>query len=401
MPKPKPATTGTKRTNAPDNKTFSRMLIDEPPMMFSPTLARLVGDREAIVVQQVHYWLTLFRQDPGKYRASHFWDGRWWVWNSYPEWQRTNFTFWSEDTVIRCFRGAERKGILLSCTHSPDPRDRTKSYSIDYDRLDALLEASENGDGGASLSGEMAPDEPDQPEPPVMETAFVAECITAICGDGRPQNAVIHDRKMPSSLLIDSLSETSSENTAAPFVPAEQTQDTAEHSDAPNPDDLWDAISSASEEERQEKPPKGRSKDAIERALHWVCNPTRDRDIEASLYGQVLAYGKLIRQHGTVTAEQILEQFGPGGPFYQTILAGDDPTKPRLPSPAVVSNWAFRLDNVKRTAPKPKFGDPPALPSDDEMRRAAEAARAKRQALGQRPVLGMLDDLLGPVAGTA
>lgn len=387
MPKPVSA----KRANVPAGKTFSRMLIDEPPLMFSPTLARAVGVNEAIVVQQVHYWLTNFRQNPKQ--VGHFQDGRWWVWNSYPEWREGNFPFWSEDTVVRCFRSLEKRGVVLSRQASPNPYDRTKSYSIDYERLDALLDELEGGDGTPPLT----PPSP-SPEPPVRDESDPdAVPMTATCGDGTQQSAAINLGNLRSS-LHRLHQKTTPEKAAPPLSPAAEDQEII----ADTSDTLWDAIPSASEEDRQEKPPKGRTKDAIERALYWVCNPSRDPDIEASLYGLVRRYGKDIREHGTVTAEQILEQFGPGGPYYSTILAGDDPARPRLPSPIVVYNWAFRLGNLARATPKPKPGDPPILPSDEEMRQAAELARQRRAARsGQTAVLGMIDDLLIGPAGVA
>ena len=35
----------------------SRLLIDEYPLVVQPSLAALVGINEAIILQQIHYWL--------------------------------------------------------------------------------------------------------------------------------------------------------------------------------------------------------------------------------------------------------------------------------------------------------------------------------------------------------
>ena len=36
---------------------MSRLLIDEPPLQVLPSLAREIGLNEAIMLQQIHYWL--------------------------------------------------------------------------------------------------------------------------------------------------------------------------------------------------------------------------------------------------------------------------------------------------------------------------------------------------------
>ena len=39
--------------------TSHRLLIDEPPLMVLPSLAAVIGLNEAIMLQQIHYWLGL------------------------------------------------------------------------------------------------------------------------------------------------------------------------------------------------------------------------------------------------------------------------------------------------------------------------------------------------------
>lgn len=125
---------------------MSKLLIDEPPLQVLPSLAKKIGLNEAIVVQQVHYWLS------GK--SGKTFDGRRWVYNSYCEWAK-QLPFWSEDTIARAFVSAEKQGILLS--RQASGFDRRKWYTIDYDALDRNLQSS----------------------------------MTAFCGDAQPQNAVV------------------------------------------------------------------------------------------------------------------------------------------------------------------------------------------------------------------
>jgi len=56
------------------------LLIDEEPLLVPPRLAAAIGLNEAIVLQQIRYWL-------GDKRRPKIRDGRRWVYNTYPQWQ--------------------------------------------------------------------------------------------------------------------------------------------------------------------------------------------------------------------------------------------------------------------------------------------------------------------------
>lgn len=66
---------------------MGKLLFDEPPLTVSPSLAVIVGLEEAIVLQQVKYWLTINEE-----KKSNYFNGRYWVYNSYRD-GRNNFRF--------------------------------------------------------------------------------------------------------------------------------------------------------------------------------------------------------------------------------------------------------------------------------------------------------------------
>jgi len=108
-----------------------QLLIDEEPLLVLPRLAVAIGLNEAIVLQQVRYWL-------GDKRRPKVRDGRRWVYNTYPQWQ-AQFPFWSLATIRKTFRELEERGLLLaSQRYNRAPTDRTKWYTIDFARLVAL-----------------------------------------------------------------------------------------------------------------------------------------------------------------------------------------------------------------------------------------------------------------------
>ncbi|HEX8653091.1 MAG TPA: hypothetical protein VF708_19900 [Pyrinomonadaceae bacterium] len=103
----------------------SSLLINEDPLQVLPTLAGLIGLNEAIVLQQVHFWLR---------KSKNVVDDRKWTYDTYEEWQQKNFPFWSVKTVQRVFLSLEAQKLLISM--QPEKRDRRKWYTIDYDLLE-------------------------------------------------------------------------------------------------------------------------------------------------------------------------------------------------------------------------------------------------------------------------
>ena len=114
---------------------FHKLLLDEPPLVVIPSLAKAIGLNEAIVLQQVHYWLQI---NAKKQSGSHYHEGRYWTYNTAAEWAET-FPFWGESTVRRIFASLEKSGIFLKGFFNEKSSDRTKWTSIDYDCLDRIL----------------------------------------------------------------------------------------------------------------------------------------------------------------------------------------------------------------------------------------------------------------------
>lgn len=121
-------------------------------------LAKAIGLNEAIVLNQLHYWIEKNR------RANHnFHDGKYWVYNSYEDWQNNDFEYWSIDTIKRTFTKLEKMGLVISGNYNKLPMDRTKWYTIDYENLEKIAESLEKS------------------------------TIRAKCPDAKVQNAPMHD----------------------------------------------------------------------------------------------------------------------------------------------------------------------------------------------------------------
>lgn len=110
---------------------MSNLLIHEEPLLVLPGLASRIGLNEAIFIQQIHYWLN---------RSKHFYDERNWVYNSVAEWVK-QFPFWSENTIRRIVKNLEDEQLLVIGNYNRAKFDKTKWYSINYEKL-RLLEST-------------------------------------------------------------------------------------------------------------------------------------------------------------------------------------------------------------------------------------------------------------------
>lgn len=112
---------------------MSNLLFDEPPQMFQPRLAAAFNDvNEAIVLQQIHYWLK---------RTSNVRDGRKWVYNSMANWQKQFYWIKSRSTLTKIFKDLVNRGLLIEANYNKAKFDRTKWYTIDYDAFHEFEQA--------------------------------------------------------------------------------------------------------------------------------------------------------------------------------------------------------------------------------------------------------------------
>ncbi|MCD8921989.1 conserved phage C-terminal domain-containing protein [Staphylococcus epidermidis] len=115
---------------------MSNLLIDDYPILVLPTLASEIGLNEAIVLQQMHYWLK---------KSNHNYDGRRWIYNTFSEWQK-HFPFWSVMTIKRAVYSLEKQNLLYVGNYNKAKFDKTKWYSINYEKLEGMKRPSYQND---------------------------------------------------------------------------------------------------------------------------------------------------------------------------------------------------------------------------------------------------------------
>lgn len=110
---------------------MSRLLLDDKPLLLLPSLAKVIGVNEAILIQQLHYWLQ---------ESQHIHDGYKWIYNTYEDWNE-QFPFWSISTIRRIITKLENSKLIITGNFNRKTFDKTKWYRIDYKKLDYLSSA--------------------------------------------------------------------------------------------------------------------------------------------------------------------------------------------------------------------------------------------------------------------
>ena len=111
-----------------------KLLYTKEPIVINPIAAEVLGVNEAIIVQQIHYWLNINEK-----AKINFHKEKYWTYNTYENWQKTNFRFLSVSTLKRIFKKLVTKGILITDNFNKAKYDRTLWVTINYEKLDELL----------------------------------------------------------------------------------------------------------------------------------------------------------------------------------------------------------------------------------------------------------------------
>lgn len=106
---------------------MSNLLLDERPLIVLPNLAAMLNSLdEAVILQQIHYWIE---------KRQNYREGRYWVYNSMENWMQQFPWIKSRTTLTRYFNNLEKKGLLITGNYNKAGFDKTKWYTIDYSTL--------------------------------------------------------------------------------------------------------------------------------------------------------------------------------------------------------------------------------------------------------------------------
>lgn len=109
-------------------------LHNKHPIVINTDMAAHVGLNEAIILQQLNYWLV--NTASGVEHA-----GVRWVYNTLEQWQE-QFPFWSIDTIKRAFASLKKQELILVAKLAKAKHDRTNYYSVNHAKLDEMYAAT-------------------------------------------------------------------------------------------------------------------------------------------------------------------------------------------------------------------------------------------------------------------
>jgi len=93
----------------------SKLLFNEQPLVKLPELACKIGLNEAVILQQLNYWIM---------KSNNIHDGKRWVYNTYSGWQK-QFPWWSLSTIKRSLKKLKTMGLIITANYNQLPQDRT------------------------------------------------------------------------------------------------------------------------------------------------------------------------------------------------------------------------------------------------------------------------------------
>lgn len=127
-------------------------LFNLHPLVVDKELATILGLNEALVLQQLNYWIEI-----NKKNKRNFHEGKYWTYNTINEWQE-EFPFWSTSTVKRIFKKLRDMNLIIVDNFNLYQMDRTLWYTINYEELERLVENNEETNVESLLSRKVQND---------------------------------------------------------------------------------------------------------------------------------------------------------------------------------------------------------------------------------------------------
>ena len=103
---------------------------------YNTILAKELNKSKAAMINQIHYWTQLLRDE------HHFHDGRYWVHETYEDWQ-AQFPDMTTRGIQKMLLSLEEDGYIFVGNFNNKKYDRTKWYAVNYDKIKEVLEKNE------------------------------------------------------------------------------------------------------------------------------------------------------------------------------------------------------------------------------------------------------------------
>jgi hypothetical protein len=105
----------------------------EKCLLLQPQIVEIVGKSEALLLQQLHYWINSSNENIGRVV-----DGEKWIYNSTQQWAK-DIKVISVSTIKRAISKLKILGVIRVRCINYKKSDRTNSLTIDYEKLESLI----------------------------------------------------------------------------------------------------------------------------------------------------------------------------------------------------------------------------------------------------------------------
>lgn len=127
---------------------MNKTLVNEPSMLFSPTLASLIGLNKSVFLQYLNYWQYIKSLDPEFY-SKDFYDGDYWLYMTVSQFC-DQLPFFSklgsknpEKTMQRLIDGLIEDGLIESMKFNAFHGDQTCWYRVKIKEIENLISINE------------------------------------------------------------------------------------------------------------------------------------------------------------------------------------------------------------------------------------------------------------------
>ena len=91
---------------------------------FDSSIAKEYGINVAVILEKLHFWI-----EHNKANNVNFYDGRYWVLNSFGDWDK-QIDFMTVNTIRRTLEKMEKGGLIITGNYNASKHDRTKWYAL-------------------------------------------------------------------------------------------------------------------------------------------------------------------------------------------------------------------------------------------------------------------------------
>lgn len=112
----------------------SKVLLNSAPMIVPVEIANALGLEQAMLLQQIHYWVQTKLENPQKFQDSKQ-QGHMWVYKSARQMHEEMPFLGSESKIKRIIAELKQKMILVVDNFNKHPMDKTGWYRINYQAL--------------------------------------------------------------------------------------------------------------------------------------------------------------------------------------------------------------------------------------------------------------------------